>query len=91
MRWKEASEELQRNGTPLSVIGYCKIAFDLGQEARPKYSDLMQHLDSLQEKLELLEKENVRLRKYIQGQHEAALQTIDAYQKQIEVLTCKRQ
>jgi hypothetical protein len=38
-----------------------------------------------------LEAENSRLRKYIQGQHEATLQTIDAYQKQIEVLTCKKQ
>jgi hypothetical protein len=47
--------------------------------------------DSLQEKLEMSEKENSRLRKYIQGQHEATLQTIDAYQKQIEVLTCKKQ
>ncbi len=29
MKWEEASDFMQKNGTPLAMLGYCKIAFDL--------------------------------------------------------------
>lgn len=29
--WDEISKEMQSNGTPLSAIGYCRIAFMAGQ------------------------------------------------------------
>ena len=29
--WDEVSKEMQSHGTPLTALGYCKIAFDAGQ------------------------------------------------------------
>ena len=29
--WEEVSAELQSNGVPLSAMGYCKIAYDMGK------------------------------------------------------------
>ena len=31
--WDEVSKEMQSHGTPLSALGYCKIAYDAGQES----------------------------------------------------------
>jgi hypothetical protein len=31
--WDDVSAEMQSKGTPLSAIGYCKIAFDAGQSS----------------------------------------------------------
>lgn len=30
--WEHMSAELQRNGTPVSALGYCMIAFSKGRE-----------------------------------------------------------
>jgi len=30
MTWDEASKELQKNGVPVAILGYCKIGFDMG-------------------------------------------------------------
>ena len=39
MTWEEASQFMQKNGTPLSVLGYCKIAFDMANPQWVKVSE----------------------------------------------------
>lgn len=38
--WDEVSKEMQLHGVPLSMMGYCKIAFDLSQPTLKWNSDL---------------------------------------------------
>ncbi len=41
MNWDEASSFMQKNGTPLSALGYCKIAFDM---ATPRWVPISERL-----------------------------------------------
>lgn len=33
MDWKAAAEQMEKNGAPANVMGYCMIAFDLGRQS----------------------------------------------------------
>ena len=33
MDWKDAAAQMEKNGTPANIMGYCMIAFDLGRQS----------------------------------------------------------